>query len=656
MRTLLILVLFPFIVLAQQSVGLHQAFLDLKHDGVLMNLSAHPDDEDGASLALYRMKYGVKTYSVFFTRGEGGQNETGPELYEELGVLRTAETEAAARIQGTEAHFLNFKDFGYSKTATETFRRWGGKTEVLRRLVYTIRKLKPDILFTNHNSIDGHGHHQAVAITALEAFDAAADSAYFPEQLREPGVTLWQPRKLFFRLFSRNEQAPDVSNNVQEFDSVRGASYFDVAVTALQMHKTQGLDKADLRRFTRGLSMWKLIRSNSQYGRDTTDFFSGVRLLQDSRVAVVRTRQAVSSLLESGNQEMLLASIDSIQGSIIRSLDTEMPSPLERRLLLQWNERLGDLAAALCGIKVNCMLEDSMLVPGQKVNMKLQAVSSEHNVSNVRFVLDGSLTDWKLIGQPTDVKLSRNRYEETRALSVGNQPHLTIPKTTGNYNPLEWKSTFSVEAHIQLSSGAAIRMYSRVRYDIAPPHVLSVKPSVVRMATEERAFSYTVENHFPHKSAGRIHIVAPPGWLTNSAEFVIPSEDLSATGSISVHPPVNVMPGSYVLHFSSEFASDSAVVRVFDVHVPSGISIGIIKSYDNTLEMACSELGVQYKLLDEKDLEGANLQSWASIVVDIRSYLVREDLKQFNMRLLEYVKNGGNLRNGSPSLRRIRSR
>ena len=120
-----VLFVIPTLMVAQPPVELQQAFLDLNHDGVAMCISAHPDDEDGATLAYYRMKYGVKTYSVFFTRGEGGQNEKGPELYENLGVLRTEETRMAATLQGTEAYFLNFMDFGFSKTATETFRKWG---------------------------------------------------------------------------------------------------------------------------------------------------------------------------------------------------------------------------------------------------------------------------------------------------------------------------------------------------------------------------------------------------------------------------------------------------------------------------------------------------------------------------------------------------
>ena len=79
---------------------------------VVLNLAAHPDDEDGATMTYYRYAKDAVVYSVIFTRGEGGQNQAGPELYEALGAIRTRETEAAARALGTQVHFLNFKDFG----------------------------------------------------------------------------------------------------------------------------------------------------------------------------------------------------------------------------------------------------------------------------------------------------------------------------------------------------------------------------------------------------------------------------------------------------------------------------------------------------------------------------------------------------------------
>src|SRR5688572_18594194 len=175
---------------------LHQALLDLTNPWTVMCVAAHPDDEDGSTLTVLRRKYGAHTVSLFSTYGEGGQNAVGPELYEELGVIRARETLAASSVQGSEAHFLGLKDFGFSKSAEETFRAWGEK-ETLRRMVFQIRRLRPDVVITNHNASDGHGHHQATGRLILQAFDAAADPQQFPEQLSQ--VKPWQVQRLFVR-------------------------------------------------------------------------------------------------------------------------------------------------------------------------------------------------------------------------------------------------------------------------------------------------------------------------------------------------------------------------------------------------------------------------------------------------------------------------
>jgi LmbE family N-acetylglucosaminyl deacetylase len=144
-------------------VALHQALLDLTNPWTVMCIAAHPDDEDGTSLIVMRHKYGAHTVSLFSTFGEGGQNAIGPELYEELGAIRVRETLAAAEIQGSEPHFLGLKDFGFSKSADEAFRVWGHE-EALRRMVLQIRKLRPDVIITNHSATNNdHGHHQATA-------------------------------------------------------------------------------------------------------------------------------------------------------------------------------------------------------------------------------------------------------------------------------------------------------------------------------------------------------------------------------------------------------------------------------------------------------------------------------------------------------------
>ena len=130
---------------AVRKAELHQALIDLTNPLTVMCVAAHPDDEDGTTLTMLRRKFGVHTVSLFSTYGEGGQNAVGPELYEELGVIRARETMAAARIQGSEPYFLGLKDFGYSKSPEEAFRVWEQIKPVLPRLAECLVAGRSDI-------------------------------------------------------------------------------------------------------------------------------------------------------------------------------------------------------------------------------------------------------------------------------------------------------------------------------------------------------------------------------------------------------------------------------------------------------------------------------------------------------------------------------
>ncbi len=106
---------------------------------------------------------GVRTAVLTATRGTGGQNEIGPELFEALGVLRTEELAAVHRFDGTEQYFARAIDFGYSFSVDETFRKWG-RQEILADYVRLIRTIRPDVIVTMPpDGEQGGAHHQAQA-------------------------------------------------------------------------------------------------------------------------------------------------------------------------------------------------------------------------------------------------------------------------------------------------------------------------------------------------------------------------------------------------------------------------------------------------------------------------------------------------------------
>jgi len=71
-------------------VALGLAIRKLDNAATFMQAPAHPDDETNAVLALYARGAGFRVIDLQNNRGEGGQNEIGPELFHDMGVLRTS--------------------------------------------------------------------------------------------------------------------------------------------------------------------------------------------------------------------------------------------------------------------------------------------------------------------------------------------------------------------------------------------------------------------------------------------------------------------------------------------------------------------------------------------------------------------------------------
>jgi hypothetical protein len=178
------------------QVGLGLALRKLTTVGTFMHTTAHPDDENNAVLALYARGHGMRVALLTATRGDGGQNEIGPELFDAIGVLRTEELLAAHRWDGAEQYFTRAVDFGFSFSPQETLQKWG-HDEILGDFVRMIRSIRPDVMVTLPPTGTGGGQHHMVSSTlSFEAFTAAADPAKFPEQLQQ-GLRPWQVKKLY---------------------------------------------------------------------------------------------------------------------------------------------------------------------------------------------------------------------------------------------------------------------------------------------------------------------------------------------------------------------------------------------------------------------------------------------------------------------------
>jgi len=423
----------PYQPLPQDTgvLGLKQELLRLQTTARLMQVVAHPDDEDGGMLTLESRGHGVATLLMTLTHGEGGQNKLGSNLFDELGVLRTLELTASDRYYGVEQRFSHVADFGYSKNPEETFEKWHGHDVALGDIVRVIRTFRPDVLTTRFSGTerDGHGHHQASAILTKEAFRAAADSKRFPEQIAA-GLPPWQPKKLYignvcgFGAMTCPAENYTVKLNTGVVNPVLGVSYVQFAMEGLRHQLSQGaggwsVEPGD--RFT----YYKLVDSVLPLTTDKDghekDFFDGLdtslpglasrlgdeeKKVPQLRAGLVEIAGQLKQAAQLGTDpndtvRPLLAALDSLGHFVGQNND--LSASARQDLVARLQEKEEHIQAAL-NLALNASMEATAIIPsdipnqqnslaispGQKFDVHAKFHNgSKHPLSIKDIILDG---------------------------------------------------------------------------------------------------------------------------------------------------------------------------------------------------------------------------------------------------------------------------
>jgi hypothetical protein len=190
-------------------------------------------------------------------------------------------------------------------------------------------------------------------------------------------------------------------------------------------------------------------------------------------------------------------------------------------------------------------------------------------------------------------------------------------------------------------------LHAEINVDVSTPHLLQPNPEIVllrpREATKGVSLHCRITNMFPHKSAGTVTVSVPPGWRGAGFSFAIPGEGNTEDGTVQLFPPANVGVGDYSVRLVTEFGEHVLPVRVADVSFAQGLRVGMVASYDSTIVTALREAGVRCDTLSDAVISSGNLAAYHTIILDMRSYLVREAIRRENVRLLDYARQGGNL-------------
>ncbi len=338
--------------------------------GSVLYVAAHPDDENTQVITYLARGRGYRTAYLSLTRGDGGQNLLGPQLFEQLGVARTQELLAARRLDGGRQYFTRAKDFGFSKDYQESLQIWD-RQAVLADIVRIIRSFRPDVILTRFAPQPGptHGHHTASTVLALEAFKLAGDPAAFPEQSGE--LPPWQPRRIFHNVGQLGTgaavpaDAALVRVEIGGIDPVLGTSFASIAARSRAMHKTQGFDVGGPGAAERKTESFALLAGDPA----AHDIFDGI----DTTWNRVPNGGPIGRMTEDAvarfNPEDPAASVPALLA--IRSRLAALPAdPLIRDKRRQLDRIIQDSL----GLEVETIVDRAEVVPGETLKLRHTAV------------------------------------------------------------------------------------------------------------------------------------------------------------------------------------------------------------------------------------------------------------------------------------------
>ena len=650
--------------------------------GSVLYIVAHPDDENTRLITWLANGKKVRTADLSLTRGDGGQNLIGPELGDALGIIRTQELLEARRIDGGEQFFTRAVDFGYSKSAEESFAKWG-KQEVLSDVVRVIRMFRPDIIITRFNTdgSGGHGHHTASAILAAEAFDLAGDAKAFPEQLQQ-GLEVWQPRRLFYNGSSwwRKDLAELAKTDsswftvdVGGYDPLLGLSYTEIAGRSRSMHKSQGFGAAE----TRG-EMLEYLHLEKGDKPKTKDIFEGIDMTWGRVKDVEGTQAAVTRLIDSFDPQKPEFSI-----AFLRDVVSRLDNSADRWSAYHRN-RVDRLAVDCLGLVVDVTGEVSATTRSSP-NDSLTLRAIVRNPEQVGLVLSLSATD-VLMRELVQNQPITSRYGVDQIMRTPLDEPYWLAQSHGNLHQVADPGRIGkpeLPASLSLKYGSIIRKLNvhadaqamrrwvdrvdgeRLRPVYVTP-VASLIPKtdvlIARGGTEQLVVEVEA---LTDSLNGQLNVQLPEGWATTKDLKLVNINKRNARQSFTFQliPMEGAEAGAVKFEFTGPKGKADRTLHEIDYphimpqvyYTPAEVKlipldvqvnarhVGYIKGAGDDVPKAIEELGVSVEMLDPATAQLEDLTKYDAIVTGIRTYNTVEAMKTFNAVLMKYVENGGTL-------------
>jgi len=593
----LALVVFAFPVKAQfppapgTGTGLPETVEAIENARVttrILYITAHPDDESAAVLTYLSRGLHDEVALLSLTRGEGGQNDLGPEQAPQLGLIRTQELLAATHGYGVRLFFTRARDFGYSKTPEETEKVWGD--QVLQDMVGIIRSFRPTVVINGWGGVhSGHGHHQAAGLLTPKAVQLAADPNYKLASVpTDPeDAAPWGDRRAILLLdLDRSEKPQGYPLPLDEVSPLYGKSWREIGLDAFANHRTQGitgfLNSPFLRRTVtlkrEDGAEWDPAALAEPLGPLDEDFEAGKAvdpLMRAVDASLAAARDAALRLDFKSAADSLVAAGKKLDQIPTPSSSFQVPAPVQSllRATRRKREKINAALILVTGVRLDAIADRSDIVAGetftvrvephhrrgiaaefQKVNLALPpdwAIVKEESEANdaIRFTI--SVPEGFRMPRGYDYPFSESRKNPAepgataRALSPEPPPLLTATQEA----ELDGYS-FTAVAPVTSIHATSTRA-DRIAPRIVPAYTIAVEPKqvveILAAAKQRKPFEVLLRVHSYATQPAKVSVGldAPRNWNVSAPVSLSFTAIGDQYARFKVSPPLKVAAGNY---------------------------------------------------------------------------------------------------------------
>ena len=350
------------------------------------------------------------------------------------------------------------------------------------------------------------------------------------------------------------------------------------------------------------------------------------------------------------------------------------------------------------GMRIEVLADDSLVVPSQSVRVSvIVGDRGLHDVgvgpvSFTGFATNGSCPTSTLrasdvyrcdssVAIPADAKATR-RYWKRLASAARYEFEPDAPfGLPSRPTPFRAKVTLTlggadVTLDLPVSSryeGKNLEGEKRMELAVVPRLALVVTPAIAivpgargRTAPIDREVRVAVTNHGKEATNGEIRLERPAGWrvVPPTAAVSFTREDESQTVRFAVRTPPKAALGDPTVAAAASIGTQSfdtgfqaveyahirrrqleiparVTVKVMDVRLAPNLNVGYVMGTGDEVPSALRGIGAAVRLLDADELSWGDLARYDAIVIGVRAYDSREDLRANNKRILDYAAGGG---------------